>query len=220
MYGKAVIMASYALFMLVLLFAFIAGTPGTSLGANPGTELGLPEDALAQVDETTLDQARGRYFDLFFSISLTGYWRHDDPSPGFPGARLVYSFGFGEEQGGGDVSLIVADVDDDSDIPCDIDPPAPVPPPVVIEDPPVETVETVVTTDVAPPDPDQDTETLAIINGGFTGGSGAFQVTQVPGSGNIVTTGMAINLWMLNVQETATAERVRSALTEMLNMSY
>ncbi|RMG52717.1 MAG: hypothetical protein D6717_11650, partial [Gammaproteobacteria bacterium] len=173
---------------------------------------------LVQVDETVLDQARGRYFDLFFSISFTGYWRHDDPSPGFPGARLVYSFGFGEEQGGGDVSLIVADVDDDRDVPCASDSPPPVPPSVGLEEP-VETVETVVTTDVAPPDPDQDSETLAIINGGLTGGSGAFQVTQVPGSGNIVTTGMAINLWMLNVQETATAERVRSALTEMLNMS-
>ncbi len=237
MYGKAVCTAMNILFMLILLLAFLLSTPPIGLGATE-PELGLDASQLVSVEDTTLEQTRGRYFDLFFSISFTGYWRHDAPSPGLPGARLVYNFGMGLQQQKGDIALVVTGDDASPSLPDVPTPivglpaaPLPTPPP---EETPVEFLPTpppdelpadppetpmVITKIEQPEQPGGDKETLAVIRGGFSGSSGAFQITQVPGSDNVVTSGMAINLWMLNVQETATAERVRSALTEMLGMT-
>ncbi|TYO97536.1 hypothetical protein EDC39_11076 [Geothermobacter ehrlichii] len=202
MYGKAVFLAMNSLFMLALLLAFLLSSPLISLGATE-PELGLDTSQLVSVEDTALEQTRGRYFDFYFTISFTGYWRHDDPTPGLPSARLAYNFGMGTQQQDGNLHLTLTDGDDT--------PSPPSTPPLQVDDRDAAPSE-------QPPEPPGENP-MAIISGGFDGSSGAFQITQVPGSDNVVTSGLAINLWMLNVQESATAERVRSALTEMLGMT-
>lgn len=187
-----------ALATLVAFLILIAYSVADSYGYD---EMGLDLNTLEKANNTVMDETRGRYFGFFFNVNFTGYW---DTIGSEPWARLSVDAGLGApktkvsaSQGTGNNSaspVIRAGADSTPDTPT------------------VSSSNTVGATTPA-------VSTSASIGSGLGGGGGVMQITQVPGSRNLVSSGMTINLTIMNVKDTQTANSIRTLFPSMLGGS-
>lgn len=183
----------YASGAAALLAAALLIAAPHAANAAPFEGLGVDEHAYAAVDEDEMQGARGRYYGVYFSINFSGYW---DTLGTTPTAALSYTAGIGGAATSDTIYLTGIDG-----------------------------LTTTTTTgdngdaQAATQDDDQvgfgDNNafqaTASVGNGGpFQGANGIVQLTQVPGSMNLVTSGLVVNLWVFNVQDTLTPQNIQS----------
>ncbi len=177
--------------------------PQASLAADdPWGEL----EQFQLATDDSLEKMRGKYFDVFFSINFTGRWGQTQT----PSANLSYEVGLGSSMASsGQFSFTLLPGSGSTDqIPSSA-----TLLPSVGDDSAVAQVDNGGAFDAV-----SSSASIGGGSGGLLSTGGATQITQVPGSNNFVYQGMNINLWMVNVQQTANAESIRSALSNMLKL--
>lgn len=193
--------------LYIVLAALVIGAillfPRPGDAGDAFVDLGL-ELQTAEVSDSVMDEARGRNFGFIFNIDFTGYW---DTMGTTPMANLTYNAGFGSSSASGQITLSgngdgdALSSDDVSDGDSDG------------ED------------GYFASSSDNTSVSTSVIMGGagsvFNGAGGITQVTQAPGDWNRLTTGLVINLWVLNVKDTPinAAEGFRALLPYLVSGS-
>lgn len=191
--------------LYIVLAALVIGAillfPRPGDAGDAFVDLGL-ELQTAEVSDSVMDEARGRNFGFIFNIDFTGYW---DTMGTTPMANLTYSAGFGSSGASGQITLSgngdgdALSSDDVSDGDSDGEDGY-----------------------FASSSDNTSVSTSVIMGGGgsvFNGAGGITQVTQAPGDWNRLTTGLVVNLWVLNVKDTPinAAEGFRALLPYLIS---
>ncbi len=140
------------------------------LGQDFEEYTGIPRDAVAALDDTELDDLRGRFLGFFFSVHFEGFVGLD----GATQANLNVNAGLGNQNGG----FSLTGPGTGGTVTGSVGPAG--------------------TAVVSGPGGEQINVSATIANSAFSGGNIIAQVNQVPGNQNVVANGMTILLTVIN----------------------